>query len=86
MEFTFLENAIFNAFLLMLFPTQNSPPSSCHHALGRRKILIPPGSILLTICFPQQQKRMKGNYDLLYPNSVRKYEDDLDHYAFLYFG
>ena len=27
-----------------------------HHALGRRKLLIPPGSILSKICFPQQQK------------------------------
>ena len=36
--------------------TQNSPPSSCYHVLGRRKLLIPPGSILSKICFPQQQK------------------------------
>ena len=31
-------------------------PSSCHHALGRRKLLNYPGSILPKICFPQQQK------------------------------
>ena len=34
----------------------NSSPSSCHHSLGRRKLLIPPGSIILKICFPQQQR------------------------------
>ena len=31
-------------------------PSSCHHVLGKKKLLIPPGSILSKICFPQQQK------------------------------
>ena len=44
------------AFLLMPLPTQNSPPSACHHAVGRSKLLIPPGSIHLKVCFPQQQK------------------------------
>ena len=43
-------------FLLMPLPTQNSPPSSCHHAPDRMKLLIPPRSILSKICFPQQQK------------------------------
>ena len=35
---------------------QNSPPISCHHTLGRRKLLIPLGSIFPKICFPRQQK------------------------------
>ena len=30
------------------------------------------------ICFLQDQ-RGEGNYDLLYHNSIRKYEDDLEH-------
>ena len=29
--------------------------------------------------FPQTTERSGGNYDLLYQNSVRKYEDDLEH-------
>ena len=33
---------------------------------------------LLRICFPQDE-RGGGNYDLLYQNSIRKYEDDLEH-------
>ena len=37
-------------------PLKTRPPSSCHHALDSRKLLIPPGSILSKICFPQQQK------------------------------
>ena len=32
----------FEAFLLMIFHTQNLLPSSCHHAIGRRKLVIPP--------------------------------------------
>ena len=64
----------------MPLPTQNLPPISCHHVLGRRKLLIPPGSVLSKICFPQQQAERGGrNYDLLYQNSVRKYEDDYEH-------
>ena len=49
----------FEVFLLIPFPTQNSLPSFCHKALGRRKLLIPPGSILSKICFPQHQKRLE---------------------------
>ena len=42
-------------------PPPPPPPglSSCLHALGRRKLLIPPGSILSKICFPQQQKGLE---------------------------
>ena len=29
--------------------------------------------------FPPTAERGEGNYDLLYQNSVRKYEDDLEH-------
>ena len=32
----------------------------------------------LKICFPQDE-RDGGNYNLLYQNSIRKYEDDLEH-------
>ena len=65
----------------MPLPTQNSPLSTCHHALGRNKLLIPQGSILSKICFPQQQEVVEEtiNYDLLYQNTLRKYKDDLEH-------
>ena len=29
--------------------------------------------------FPPAAEKEGGNYDLLYQNSVRKYEDDLEH-------
>ena len=44
------------AFLLMPLHVQNSPPNSCHHELGRRKITHSPGGILSKIFSPQQQK------------------------------
>ena len=37
-----------------------------------------PGKTFLKICFPQDE-RGGGNCDLLYQNSVRKYENDLEH-------
>ena len=33
---------------------------------------------LLSSCFPQDERGV-GNCDLLYQNSIRKYEDDLEH-------
>ena len=66
----------------MPLPTQNSPPSFCHHPLARRKLLIPPGSAHSKICSPPTAEKDGGNYDLLYQNSVRKYEDDLEHQVF----
>ena len=43
----------------MPLPTQNLPPSSRHHALGRRKLLIPPGSIISKTYFPQWQNEVE---------------------------
>ena len=60
-------------------PTQNSPPNPYHHTLGSGKLLIPPGSIFFESLFLPIAETGEGNYDLLYQNSVRKYEDDLEH-------
>ena len=87
MEFKFLVNALIRGIFTHASPTQNSPPSSCHHAPDRRKLLnlpAPPPSP------PTRQHSFEnlfsptaeidgGNYDLLYQNSVRKSEDDLEH-------
>ena len=52
-----LENALIRGIFTHAPPhSKLAPPNSCHHALGRRKLLIPPGSILSQTCFPQQQK------------------------------
>ena len=80
MVLTFLENALNLGIFTHVPPNQNSTPSSCHHTLGRRKLLIPPGSIFFfENLFPPTPERGRGNYDLLYQNPIRKYEDDLGH-------
>ena len=72
MVFTFLENAL-NLGIFTHVPsllTQCSPLSSYHHILVRRKLLILNYSLL---------NWGGGNYDLLYQNSIRKYESGLEH-------
>ena len=39
--------------------TQNLPPNSCHHTLGRRKLVIVPVSIFTKICFLQHQEEVE---------------------------
>ena len=50
----FLSNFYISPYISPL-PTQNSPPSSCHRALGKGRLFILPGSILSEICFLQQK-------------------------------
>ena len=60
-------------------PTQNTPPSSCHHTLSRRKLLIPPASIFLKTRFPQQEKEVEETMICFIENSISEYEDNLGH-------
>ena len=46
-------------------------PSSYHHTLGRRKSLIPAGSVFFKNLFPPTAERAAENCYLLYQNSVR---------------
>ena len=71
----------FKALLLMSLSTQNSSQCPCHYALGRRKLLISAGRTLLIICSPNSEKGGKKLW-LFYQNSVRKCEDNLEHYIF----
>ena len=59
-------------------------PSYCHHTLGRGKLLILPGSHFFKNLFPTTAESGGGNYDFLYQNLIKKYKDDLDHWA-IYF-
>ena len=34
------------------------PTNCCHHILSKRKLLIPPGSVFLEICFSQKPKEV----------------------------
>ena len=56
MEFTFLENSLIRDIFTHGPPHSKLTPCFWHHTLGRRKLLIPPASIIWKICFPQQQK------------------------------
>ena len=79
--FAFLENAlnldIFTHALPSLLKTQ---PTFLSCTLGRGKLLIPQGSIILEILFPPIVERDGGNDDLLYKNSIKEYEDDLEYW------
>ena len=80
MEFTFLENTLIRGVFTHAPPDSKLDPNSCHHALGRRKLLISPGrQNSLENLFPPTAERGGRNYDLLYQNSVGKYKDDLEH-------
>ena len=70
---------LFEAFLFMPLLTQKSPPTSCHHALRQKEITHSPRKHSFENLFPPTVKRGGGNYDLLYQNSVRKNEHDLEH-------
>ena len=57
-------------------------PRKCIESMHFYSCFNPPlktsGRIFLKICFAQD-KSDGGNYDLLYQNSIGKYEDDLEH-------
>ena len=79
MVLTFLENALDLGIFTMSLLTLSSPPSSCQHTIARRKLLIPhpPGQLFFENMFPPTGEKGGGNYDLLYQDSIKKYEDDL---------
>ena len=65
MEFTFLDNPLVQGIFT--------------HAPPHTKITHSPRSYFFDNLFPPTAEKGVGNYDLLYQNSVRKYEDDLEH-------
>ena len=72
---TFLENALnLGIFTHAHLSTQNSAP-----VLIIREITPPPRQHFLENLFSSTAERDGRNYDLLYQNSIRKYEDDLEH-------
>ena len=79
MEFTFPEN------VLIRETFTHTPP---HSKLALKFLSLRPtlkeiahssGQHSFENNFPPTAERGGGNYDLLYQNSVRKYEDDLEH-------
>ena len=57
MEFTLLENLLIQGIITHALPhSKLAPKFLLSSTIGRRKLLIPPDSILSKICFPKQQK------------------------------
>ena len=76
MEFTFLENALFQSNFTHAPTHSKLVPkifSSCHR---QKEITHSPKQHSLENLFPPTADRGGENYDLLYQNSIRKYEDD----------
>ena len=58
----------------------NSPPSFYNHPPpDRKELLIPLRQRISENLFLPTTERGGENYDLFYQNSIRKYEDDLEH-------
>ena len=67
------------AFVLMPLPTQNSPSSKFLSSRPKQKeITHSPRQYSVENLFPQQQKGVEETNNLLYHNSIWKYEDDLE--------
>ena len=79
MEFTFLENALIGGSFTHAPPHSNLAPKFLLSRPRQKSITHSPRQHSFENLFPPTAEREGGNYDLLYQNSVRKYEDDLEH-------
>ena len=80
MEVTFLENALIRG-IFTIAPSQSKLDTKFLSSRPwQKEITHFPRQHSFENLFPPTAERDGGNYDLLYQNSVRKYEDDLEHY------
>ena len=79
MEFTFLENALIRGSFTHAPPHSKLAPNFLSSRPRQKEITHSPRQHSFENLFPLTTERGGGNYDLLYQNSVRKYEDDLEH-------
>ena len=86
MEFTFLKNALIRGIFTHVPPHSKLTPKFLSSHPREKEITHSPRQHSFENLFPPTAERGGGNCDLLlYLNSVRKYEDDLEHLVFLYF-
>ena len=78
MELTFLQNALIRGIFTHASPHSKLSPKLLSSRPTQKEITYSPRQYSFENVFPQQQERGGRNY-LLYQNSVRKYEDDLEH-------
>ena len=77
MEFTFLESALIRGIFTHAPPHSQLAPNFVSSHLRQKEITISPREHSFENLFCPIEERGGGNYQLLYKNSVRKYEDDL---------
>ena len=79
MEFTLLENALIRGIFTDAPLQSKLAPKFLSSHPRQKEIAHPPRQHSFENLFPPTVERGGGSYDLLYENSVRKYEDDLEH-------
>ena len=79
MQLTFLENALIQGILTHVSPHLKLVPKFLSSCPRQKEITHFPRQHSFENLFPPIVERGGGNYDLLYQNSVTKYEDDLEH-------
>ena len=79
MEFTFLENALIWGIFTRITPHSKLAPNFLSSRPRQKKVTHSPRQHSFENLFPPTAEKGERNYDLLYQNSVRKYEDDLEH-------
>ena len=82
MEFTFLENALIRGIFTHTLPHSKLAPKFLPLRPRQKEITHSPWQHSLENLFSPTAEMGGGNYDLLYQNSVRKYENDLEHLVF----
>ena len=79
MEFTFLESALIQGIFTHAPPHSKLAPNFLSSRPKQKEITHSSRQRSFENLFPPTAERGRGNYDLLYQNLVRKYEDDLEH-------
>ena len=79
MEFTFVENALIRGIFIHVPPNSKLTSKYLSSRTRQKKITYSSRQYSFENLFPPTAESGGGNYDLLYQNSARKYEVDLDH-------
>ena len=79
MEFTFLENVLIRGIFTHAPPHSELTPKFLSSRPRQKEITHSPWAAFFRKSVSPTAERGGGNYGLLYQNSVRKYEDDLEH-------
>ena len=79
MEFTFLENALIRGIFTNAPPHSKLAPNFLLSRPRQKEITHSPKVAFFRKSVSPTAERGGGNYDLLYQNLVRSYEDDLEH-------